>query len=226
MPEEQGTLLHDLILGGQDGLVNVLGITLGISAASSDVHVLIAAGLAATFAEATSMGAVAYTSSMAERDQYMSIKDKKQTEIYQNPEQQRALIAQVYQRKGFEGDLLNQIVSTITKNEKTWLDTAMNEELALKPVDVTAVRRTSLIVTVATVIGSLIPLVPFFFFQRISAIIIAIVVSALALFCVGAYEAKSSIGDWRRSGLQMAAIGLCSAFVGFLAGRLFHSTGS
>lgn len=62
--------LRDLILGGQDGLVNVLGITLGVSAASRDVKVLLAAGLAATFAEGVSMGAVAYTSSMAQADHY------------------------------------------------------------------------------------------------------------------------------------------------------------
>jgi VIT1/CCC1 family predicted Fe2+/Mn2+ transporter len=51
-----GTWLRDLILGGQDGLVNVLGISLGLSAVSDDVRVLIAAGLAATFAESASMG--------------------------------------------------------------------------------------------------------------------------------------------------------------------------
>jgi vacuolar iron transporter family protein len=224
MGDEQGSLFHDLILGGQDGLVNVLGIRLGISAASSDIHILIAAGLAATFAEATSMGAVAYTSSMAERDQYLSARDKKQTEIRQSPEQQRTAISQVYQRKGFQGELLNQIVSTITRDEKTWLETAMNEELALKPVDVVAVRRTSVTVTIATVIGSLIPLVPFFFLSRMSAIATAIVLSAIALFCVGAYEARSSVGDWRRRGLKMVAIGLFSAFIGFLAGRLFHTS--
>jgi VIT1/CCC1 family predicted Fe2+/Mn2+ transporter len=59
------TWLRDLILGGQDGLVNVLGISLGLSAVTEDLRVVIAAGLAATFAESASMGAVAYTSSLA-----------------------------------------------------------------------------------------------------------------------------------------------------------------
>jgi hypothetical protein len=58
--------LSDVILGGQDGLVNVLGVILGVAAATQDARILIAAGLAATFAESISMGAVAYTSTLAE----------------------------------------------------------------------------------------------------------------------------------------------------------------
>ncbi|HZY44053.1 MAG TPA: VIT1/CCC1 transporter family protein, partial [Anaerolineae bacterium] len=64
--------LSDVILGGQDGLVNVLGVILGVAAASSDPRIVIAAGLAATFAESISMGAVAYTTTMADRDFYLS----------------------------------------------------------------------------------------------------------------------------------------------------------
>ena len=41
--------LRDIILGGQDGLVNVLGVTLGIAAASGDTRIVLAGGLAAAF---------------------------------------------------------------------------------------------------------------------------------------------------------------------------------
>src|SRR3989338_5827628 len=53
--------LPEIILGGQDGLVNVLGVILGVAAASSSTQLVIVAGLAAAFAESISMGAVAYT---------------------------------------------------------------------------------------------------------------------------------------------------------------------
>ena len=46
--------LRDVILGGQDGLVNVLGIVLGATAAGAGSRILIATALAATFAEAIS----------------------------------------------------------------------------------------------------------------------------------------------------------------------------
>lgn len=65
MDERQSHLnLRDVILGGQDGIVNVLGVTLGVAAASADTRIVLAAGLAATFAESFSMAAVAYTASL------------------------------------------------------------------------------------------------------------------------------------------------------------------
>jgi VIT1/CCC1 family predicted Fe2+/Mn2+ transporter len=73
--------LSDVILGGQDGLVNVLGISLGLSAAGANTFIILAAGLAATITESISMGAVAYTSSIAERDRYLSEQARERREI-------------------------------------------------------------------------------------------------------------------------------------------------
>src|SRR5436309_2020173 len=61
------TVLSDFILGSQDGIVNVLGIILGLSAASRDVRIILVATLAALGAESIAMGAVAYTSTRARR---------------------------------------------------------------------------------------------------------------------------------------------------------------
>jgi len=36
-----GALLSDIILGGQDGLVNVLGIVLGVASATSDKFIVL-----------------------------------------------------------------------------------------------------------------------------------------------------------------------------------------
>src|SRR5438132_12251777 len=60
--------LRDVILGGQDGLVNILGIILGVIAADGSTTVLLVTGVAAAITESISMGAVGYTSSVSERD--------------------------------------------------------------------------------------------------------------------------------------------------------------
>ena len=49
-PHRGASALADIILGGQDGLVNVLGVILGVAAATSDPRIVLVAGLAATFA--------------------------------------------------------------------------------------------------------------------------------------------------------------------------------
>ena len=71
-PHRRASGLSDIILGGQDGLVNVLGVILGVAAATSDTQIVMVAGLAATVAESISMGAVAYTSRLAESAFYES----------------------------------------------------------------------------------------------------------------------------------------------------------
>jgi predicted membrane protein (TIGR00267 family) len=76
--------LHDLILGGQDGLVNVLGIVLGVAAATASTRIVLISGLAATFAESISMGAVAYTSAKAAKGYYLSV-SKKPPKEYEDP---------------------------------------------------------------------------------------------------------------------------------------------
>src|SRR2546423_4334235 len=48
--------LRDVILGGQDGLVNILGIILGVIAGGGSKTVLLAAGFAAAITESISMG--------------------------------------------------------------------------------------------------------------------------------------------------------------------------
>jgi len=224
-PRDDGSWLRDLILGGQDGLVNVLGIVLGVSAASTDVRVLLAAGLAATFAEGVSMGAVAWTSSRAQADHYESERERQAVMLERSPEQAKATLARIYSGKGFSGDLLDRIVATISADRSTALATIMNETLGLAPADDRTVTRSAIIVGLSTIAGSIVPLTPFFVMPREASIWASIGLSAVVLFFVGAYEAKTSVGDWRKKGLQMTAIGLGAAFVGYLVGKLFGASG-
>jgi predicted membrane protein (TIGR00267 family) len=79
------------------------------------------------------------------------------------------------------------------------------------------------VITIATLIGHLIPLAPFVVLPRTEALILAVALSALALFGVGVYSAVTLVGHWRKSGLRMVAIGLGAAAVGFLVGCLFNA---
>jgi predicted membrane protein (TIGR00267 family) len=217
--------LRDVILGGQDGLVNMLGIALGVVAAGGSTHVLIVTGLAAAITESISMGAVAYTSFGSDRDFYFAERDREQKEIEAQPDDEREEVRAIYAAKGFKGQLLEAVVSTITSNRETWVSTMMNEELHLQPVARKSLMQSAVIVTVATLIGHFIPIVPFMVVARTPAILVAIALSAVTLFTVGVYSAKTLVGDWRKSGLQMVAIGLGAAAIGFLIGRLFHTVG-
>ena len=217
--------LRDVILGGQDGLVNILGIILGVIAGGGSKTVLLAAGFAAAITESISMGAVGYTSSVSQRDYYQAEREREAAEIETMPEAEREEIREIYASKGFTGDLLEQVVDTITANRESWLATMMDEELHLQPVETADIVRSAVVITVATLIGHLIPLLPFVWLARTPALVLAIVLSGLVLFGVGVYSAVTLVGDWRTSGLKMLVIGLGAAGIGFLIGNLFHGAG-
>lgn len=214
--------LPEIILGGQDGLVNVLGVILGVAAATSSNQIVLVAGLAATFAESISMGAVAYTSKLAEADYYQSEYEREKWEIEHHPEGEREEIKLLYKRYGFEGAILDKIVETITSQREVWLNVMMEQELKLEPVQRKEALPAALIVGFSALVGSFIPLTSFFFLPIKLAITVSLVISALTLFVVGFYKAEKTLGrNFFKQGLEMMIIGMVSALVGYLVGALF-----
>jgi VIT1/CCC1 family predicted Fe2+/Mn2+ transporter len=218
--------LRDVILGGQDGLVNILGIILGVVAGGGNRTVLISAGFAAAMTESISMGAVGYTSTTEDRDYYAAKEQDERVAVEDDRDLECQEIEALYRDKGFSGDLLDQVVATITANRDRWVATILSEERHLQPVANSDIVRSSSVITVATLIGHLVPLLPFVFLSRHVALIVGIALSAAVLFGVGAYTALTRVGSWWKSGVRMIAIGLGAAAIGFAIGNLFNAGGA
>ncbi|MCX6810452.1 MAG: VIT1/CCC1 transporter family protein [Candidatus Berkelbacteria bacterium] len=216
-----GNRLSDMILGGQDGLVNVLGVILGVAAASNDPKIVIAGGLAATFAESISMAAVALTSMMAERDHYYSELEREHRELKTLPKKEEQEIRDVYRKKGFDGQLLEDIVKHIISSDSLWVDQMMKEELELKEIKQKEIYTSSFVVGFSALVGSFVPLTPFFFAPIHTAIWISLGISVVVLLAVGFYKAKMTIGSPVKSALQLATIGMTAALAGYFIGRIF-----
>lgn len=219
-----GAKLREIILGGQDGLVNVLGIVLGVAAATASARIVIISALAATFAESISMGAVAYTSTKAAKQYYMGLKRKELLEIRQIPGMEKKEVKDIYYHKGFRGQLLNRIVNKITSSRKVWLDTMMAEELRAFPEQYGDPFRSGVVVGLASIVGSLIPVMPFFFLPVQPSVWLSLAVCTLALFAVGAIKAKLTIGKWWQAGIELAAIGMAAAIGSYFIGLLLGIT--
>lgn len=210
-------LLSDFILGSQDGIVNVLGVILGVAIASWDFRIILAGGLAATFAESISMGAVAYTSTLARRDHYLGELARERKEMVELPHVERQEVREILEEWEFRGQELEEMVDRIVSKPKAWLELMMAHELNLAPVEEAQPLRSSLLVFTAAIVGSLLPLAPFIVAgnQIMYGILGSLIVSALTLFVIGWYKAHVTVGRRARSGLQMAIIGIASAAAGF-----------
>jgi VIT1/CCC1 family predicted Fe2+/Mn2+ transporter len=215
------TLLSNFILGSQDGLVNVLGILLGLTAASTDVRIFFVAALAALGAESISMGAVAYTSNAARRRVYLKEVKREQQEMKDVPNVEREEVRHIFSSWGYEGNELEDLTDRIAKNPKALLEFMMSYELDLAPVERSEAGRSFVIVGSSTVFGSFIPLIPYLFVGRniLAGTEASVILSGAVLFLIGAYEAKTTVGSFWRSGLELAAIGLTAGLAGFLIGH-------
>lgn len=219
-PHRRGSGLSDFILGAQDGLVNVLGVILGIAAATNDARIVLVAGLATTFAESISMGAVAFTTTLADADHYQSELEREYRHIQEIPNLEKQEIREIYEGKGFKGSLLNRIVDTVTANKDVWVAVMMAEEHRLAPVDRRQAVRAAWVVGLSAVIGSLVPLTPFVFLPVFTSMWLSVLVTALVLFIIGVYKARVTVGRPLRSGIEMAIIGTLSALAGYIVGVL------
>lgn len=217
-PHKRASGLSDFILGAQDGLVNVLGVVLGIAAATNDARIVLVAGLATTFAESISMGAVAFTTTLADADLYQSEREREYRHIIETPHLEIKEIRDIYEKKGFKGALLERIVTTITANQDIWVAVMMAEEHQLAPIDRRTAIRAALLVGFSAIVGSLVPLFPFMFLSVSTSMWLSVLVTALVLFVIGAYKARVTVGKPMKSGFEMAVIGTLSALAGYLVG--------
>jgi VIT1/CCC1 family predicted Fe2+/Mn2+ transporter len=215
--------LSEIILGGQDGLVNVAGIILGLAAATHETRIIIAGGLAATFAESISMAAVAYTSVLADLDFYRAEVAREKAEIREVPELERAEIETIFRSWSFDGPLLAAAVDHVTQHEEHWVEIMMAHELQLQPIEEKGVVGDALLVGVSAIFGSLVPLFPFFFLPVHTAIWVGLALTALVLFTIGSIKARLTVGNPSRSGLQMMLIGMLAALAGYAVGLLFEA---
>ena len=169
-PLKQKNFLRDTILGGQDGLVNVLGIVLGVGIATQDPWIVIVAGLAATFAESLSMAAVAYTSTKASKDFYESEKMREIKEIEQVPETEKAEIKEIFSNWGFNEKDSQELTQKFSSNKKAWLALMMQHELHLEDGAEKNPVKSGIVVGASAFAGSVIPLLPIVLLGKVALI--------------------------------------------------------
>lgn len=219
-PHVRSRSLSDVVLGAQDGLVNTLGVVLGVAAASADPRIVFASGMAAGIAESLSMAAVGYTSSVARGDLFRSERQRELRHVEVTPEVEREEVRELYARKGFQGELLERVVDTICANKEVWVALMMAEEHELLPVDRAASIRSALVVGLSALGGSVLPVLPFAFLGLRASVLTAIAAGALLLFALGMYKAAVTEGRRARSGTELAVIGMASAAAGYVIGAL------
>jgi vacuolar iron transporter family protein len=123
--------LGEFVYGGIDGSVTTFAVVAGSAGAGLDTSVILILGFANLLADGLSMSIGAYLSTKSERDNYEKHRRIEYQEVEGVPEIEKEEIREIYRAKGFEGELLEQVVVVITADKDRWVDVMMKEELEM-----------------------------------------------------------------------------------------------
>jgi predicted membrane protein (TIGR00267 family) len=222
-----GGWIGDAIYGANDGLGAVFGIVSGVAGATAgNNQAVLIAGLAGMLASALSMGSGAYLATKSEREIYQAEIDRERREIEENPEEEKEELALFYQLKGFSEEESATLADRLSKQPEQFLNALAHEELGLNQQAFPNPLVSALSAMVSTGLGAFIPIIPFFFFGGIAAVIWAAVISLAAHFAVGAAKTIITGRSWLVSGTEMTVVGAIEAVITYALGVLFHVSGA
>lgn len=215
-----GSWIGDAIYGINDGLGSVFGIVSGVSGATGGSHVVLVAGLAGMVASAVSMGSGAYLAAKSEGEVHEAEMARERKELQDHPEEEIEELVLYYELKGLSNDDARYLVERIAKDPERLLAAIAQEELGLSDKTTPNVWRSAVVGSLSTAIGAFIPVIPFFFLEGTTAILVAALISLIAHFIVGAAKSLITTRSWWASGLEMTMVGVLAGVVTFAVGVL------
>lgn len=121
----------EFIYGGIDGSVTTFAVVAGATGAGFSTEVIVILGLANLLADGLSMSIGSYLSAKAEAHHFQKYKKEELWSVHNKPEEETDEIRKIYERKGFNGETLEEIVKVITSNRQLWVDEMMKDELKM-----------------------------------------------------------------------------------------------
>lgn len=214
-----GGFLRNVVYGFNDGLTANFGLVAGVIGASVELHIVLVSGLAGTIADALSMGASGYLAAKSEREVYAHEIAMEREEIRMMPEVEEEELALLYEAKGIRPERARGMARDVMRDPARALDEKAREELGIAPAHATPFRE-GWVTGLATAVGAFIPVAPFLLLEGRVAIWTAFVIAMLSHFVVGAARSFFTGRGIFRSGMDMFAVGLGVAAVGYVIGDL------
>lgn len=222
----QHPYVRDFIFGAIDGAVTTFAVVAGVAGAGLSTGVIVIMGVANLVADGFSMAASNFLGTRAEREQLDRIQAMEERHIATVPEGEREEIRQIFQQKGFEGELLEQVVEVVTGDKQRWVNTMLMEEhgLSLSPISPWKAGAATM---AAFVLAGLLPILPFLIVQLIGIplphpFLYSSLLTAVAFFLVGATKSVFVDRHWLTCGLETLLVGGIAAALAYAGGLLLQ----
>ncbi|MBI2297016.1 MAG: VIT1/CCC1 transporter family protein [Betaproteobacteria bacterium] len=219
-----GGNLRAAVFGVNDGLISNASLILGIAGATADNHLILLSGAAGLIAGAFSMAAGEYVSVRSQREMYEYQIGLERDELDRYPEAEAEELALIYEARGHTREESVAMAKNLTADPEKALATLAREELGLNPEDLGSPWGAALFSFFSFAGGAALPLTPFLLAAGAASLVIAVVLTAVALFAVGAtlslFTGRSAI----TGGARMLAIGAAAGGVTYAIGKLLGVT--
>lgn len=218
---ESGGMLRNIVYGFNDGLTANFGLIAGVIGANGAPHFILISGLAGMIADSLSMGSSGYLAAISEKEVFEYEKKMEEEEIRLMPELETEELALIYEAKGMVKEKAWELAVEAMKNPKQVLEDKVREELGLSQSSTSPIKE-GWVTGVATAVGAIIPILPFFFWQGMPAIVVSFIISMAAHFGVGAARSFFTGRGIFKSGFDMFIVGFGVAAVGYFIGELIQ----
>jgi VIT1/CCC1 family predicted Fe2+/Mn2+ transporter len=220
--------LRDFVLGAMDGTVTTFAVVAGVAGAGLPSGVAIVLGIANLLADGFSMAAGNYLSTKTDRQLVDRARRIEEMHVEQVPDGEREEVRQIFAAKGFEGRILDEIVTVITTDRQRWVDTMLTEELGLRLESPSALRAAASTFVSFVVVG-LTPLLPFLLgIGGSPGAIFGTSAAATGVAFLGVGIARGLVLDEPvvRAGFETLVIGGVTAALSYAVGVALQSVGA
>ncbi len=221
---EGGEVIRQITFGMNDGVVSIFALLAGVAGAGQSPKMILVTLLAATIAGALSMSAGEYISGKSESQFFKHEIEQERIEIELTPEIEKEEVRLIYQKKGFQGELLDKIVHQIIQDKDRWVREMVIEELGVTDLDQETSLKEPIIIFFAFILGALFPVLPYLLFQSLwDGTVIFWIATGLTfggLFMAGALKKFVTGAIWWKSGIEMLIVGLFAYGVSYFIGTL------
>jgi vacuolar iron transporter family protein len=219
--------LPEYVYGGIDGSVTTFAVVAGSAGAGLSIEVVLILGFANLIADGFSMSVGNYLSVKSEIDEYFKHKKLEYWEVENIPEKEREEIREIYVKKGFSGELLEQVVDTICSDKDRWVNEMMKDELEMQEPDKSPYK-TAGATFISFVLMGLIPLV-IYVIEYFSALqfdwlfLWACILTGISFIIIGFLRSYVTHTNKFKSVLETLLLGGVAAILAYFTGSILES---
>ncbi|EOZ96708.1 hypothetical protein A33Q_2018 [Indibacter alkaliphilus LW1] len=218
--------LREFVYGGIDGAVTTFAVVAGAVGASLSSEIIIILGFANLFADGFSMSVGAYLSAKSEKESYQKHKNIEYWEIDNIPEKEIQEVRDIYKAKGFEGKLLEQVVTVITSDRERWVEEMMKNELEMIPEEKSPFK-IGLATLISFILIGFIPLMiyvyDFFKHTEFDIFLWTSIFTGLAFAVIGSLKSLVNQTNIFKSMGETIGLGLLAALVAYFVGDFLET---